>query len=75
MAKGIPLISDDYGHKIEFLYDGINSIKPEMIEEATANARAAAQKFAQVQRRPWGGSGGRHKASLRWRTGMVPRLS
>ncbi len=47
VAKGIPLISDDYGHKIEFLYDGINSIKPEMIEEATANARAAAQKFAQ----------------------------
>jgi hypothetical protein len=47
VAKGIPLMSDDYGHKIEFLYDGINAIKPEMIEEATANARAAAQKFAQ----------------------------
>jgi hypothetical protein len=47
VAKGIPLISDDYGHKIEFLYDGINAIKPAMIEEATANARAAAQKFAQ----------------------------
>jgi len=47
IAKGIPLISDDYDHKIEFLYDGINAIKPAMIEEATANARAAAQKFAQ----------------------------
>jgi uncharacterized protein len=47
VAKGIPLVNDDYGHKIEFLYDGINTIKPLMIEEATANARAAAQKFAQ----------------------------
>ena len=50
VAKGIPLISDDYGHQIEFLYDGINAIKPQMIEEATANARAAAQKFAQDSR-------------------------
>ena len=29
-----------------FSYNGLNDIKPEMIEEATANAREAAQKFA-----------------------------
>jgi len=50
IAKGIPLIGDEYYHKIEFLYDGINAIKPAMIEEATANARVAAQKFAQDSR-------------------------
>ncbi len=50
IAEGLPLIHDDYGHQIEFLYDGINAIKPAMIEEATANARAAAQKFAQDSR-------------------------
>ena len=27
-------------------YEGLNSIKPQMIEEATRNAREAAQKFA-----------------------------
>lgn len=47
ISKGLPLMGDDYGNQIEFLYDGVNAIKPAMIEEATANARAAAQKFAQ----------------------------
>lgn len=31
----------------EFSFNGLNEIKPEMIEEATKNARAAAEKFAQ----------------------------
>jgi len=47
IAQGIPLIGDEYGHKVEFLFDGVNALKPAMIEEATANARAAAEKFAQ----------------------------
>lgn len=37
---------DDYGSKTEFVYTGLNSIKPEMIEEATKNAREVALKFA-----------------------------
>ena len=31
---------------VEFKYEGLNEIKPQMIEEATRNAREAAQKFA-----------------------------
>ena len=31
---------------VEFKYEGLNAIKPQMIEEATENAREAAKKFA-----------------------------
>ena len=31
---------------VEFKYEGLNDIKPQMIEEATENAREAAKKFA-----------------------------
>ena len=31
---------------VEFKYEGLNSIKPQMIEDATRNAREVAQKFA-----------------------------
>jgi len=47
VSKGLPLMAEEYGSKIEFAFDGINEIKPAMIEDATANARAAAEKFAQ----------------------------
>lgn len=38
--------NDDWSHRVEFKYEGLNSIKPQMIEEATKNAREAAEKFA-----------------------------
>ena len=38
--------SNQWENPVEFKYDGLNEIKPEMIEEATRNAREAAQKFA-----------------------------
>lgn len=47
IARGVPLASQDYGNRISFEFDGVNSIKPAMIQEATANARQAAQKFAE----------------------------
>ena len=47
IAKGVPLANQDYGQRISFEFDGVNAIKPEMIQEATANARQAAQKFAE----------------------------
>ncbi len=50
IAQGLPLLVNEYDHRIEFGYDAINSLKPAMIEEATANARAAAEKFAQDSR-------------------------
>jgi hypothetical protein len=47
LEKGVTLVSDGYGDKTEFTFDKINDLKPAMIQEATANARAAAEKFAQ----------------------------
>ena len=38
--------SNQWENPVEFKYEGLNDIKPEMIEEATRNAREAAQKFA-----------------------------
>ena len=37
---------NDWENPVEFKYEGLNDVKPEMIEEATRNAREAAQKFA-----------------------------
>ena len=45
--KGILFKTDDYDTKIEYIYTNLNDIKPNMIEEATSNARTVAQKFAQ----------------------------
>jgi hypothetical protein len=45
--QGIALSGQDYGVRTEFLYTGLNGIKPAMIEEATRNAREVAAKFAQ----------------------------
>lgn len=45
LQKGIP-ISTDYSNPITYKFTGLNSIKPEMIAEATRNAREAAEKFA-----------------------------
>jgi uncharacterized protein len=47
LAQGLPLINEEYGNRVQFLFDGVNELKPAMIEEATANARQAAEKFAQ----------------------------
>lgn len=44
--KGIVFASDDYESQTEYIYTKLNEIKPEMIEEATKNAREVAQKFA-----------------------------
>ena len=46
MKKGI-IISNEYNYRTEFEYTTLNDIKPEMVEEATRNARAVAQKFAE----------------------------
>lgn len=46
MKKGIPTTGDTWENKTQFKFEALNDIKPEMIEEATANARMAADKFA-----------------------------
>jgi uncharacterized protein len=44
--NGIAISGQDYQNKTEFLFTGLNTIKPEMIEEATKNGRDVAEKFA-----------------------------
>ena len=44
LSKGVILQSYDWN--IDYQYNGLSDIKPQMIEEATKNARAVAQKFA-----------------------------
>ena len=46
LKKGIVSGGNDWENQVEFKYEGLNGIKPEMIEEATKNAREAAEKFA-----------------------------
>lgn len=47
LKKGITFQSDYYSsNDAQFYFEGLNSIKPQMIEQATANAREAANKFA-----------------------------
>ena len=46
MKDGV-IISDEYSYHTQFEYTALNDIKPEMVEEATRNARAVAQKFAE----------------------------
>lgn len=46
IGKGIIIGSKNYWQQIEYLYTKLNDIKPAMIEEATINAREAAEKFA-----------------------------
>jgi len=46
IKQGIAFTGSDYNHRTSFNFTGLNEIKPEMIEEATKNARAAAIKFA-----------------------------
>jgi hypothetical protein len=47
LEKGLTLVANEYGDKTQFVFEKINELKPDMIREATANARASAEKFAQ----------------------------
>jgi hypothetical protein len=45
-SKGILLGSKNTWRPIEYVFTGLNELKPSMIEEATKNARQVAEKFA-----------------------------
>lgn len=47
IGKGVVLSAKSWENPTEFLFTDLNEIKPEMIEEATKNAREVAEKFAQ----------------------------
>lgn len=46
VSSGIVISEQDWNNSTEFIFTDLNGIKPEMIEEATQNAREAAKKFA-----------------------------
>ena len=46
LKKGVVVVENSWENPVEFKYEGLNDIKPQMIEDATKNAREAAQKFA-----------------------------
>ena len=46
ISNGILLGSKNAWRPIEYIYTGLNELKPSMIEEATKNAREVAEKFA-----------------------------
>ena len=46
LKQGVAITGGDYRYSILYEFTGLNEIKPQMIEEATKNAREAAEKFA-----------------------------
>ncbi len=47
LKEGIAVVSGGWENRTTYNYTELNTIKPEMIAEATANAREAAKKFAE----------------------------
>lgn len=47
LKQGIAVVAGDYQYQTTYEYTDLNSVKPEMIAEATKNAREAANKFAE----------------------------
>lgn len=46
LKQGIAISAGDYNTQVQYEFTSLNKIKPQMIEEATKNAREAAVKFA-----------------------------
>lgn len=47
LEQGVAIGSgESWENPVQFLFEGLNNIKPEMIEEANGNARLAAEQFA-----------------------------
>jgi hypothetical protein len=44
--QGVALSGDGYQNQVRFEFTGLTAMKPAMVEEATKNARAVAEKFA-----------------------------
>ena len=47
LKQGSAIVAGDYQYQTKYEYTNLNAIKPEMIAEATKNAREAADKFAE----------------------------
>ena len=53
LSRGYIINSEEWA--LDYQYNGLNELKPQMIEEATKNARAVAQKFADDSNSKLGG--------------------
>ena len=47
MAQGIAIVAGDYNYQTLYEFTDLNKIKPDMVADATKNARQAADKFAE----------------------------
>ena len=47
LQRGIAIVAGDYQYQTVYEYTDLNNVKPEMIADATKNARQAAKKFAE----------------------------
>lgn len=47
LTQGVVITGDDYRYRVTYEFTSLNEVKPKMIEEATKNARKAADKFAE----------------------------
>ena len=47
LEKGVAIVSGDYQYDTQFLFTKLNELKPEMIAEATQNARSCRRKIRQ----------------------------
>ncbi len=54
MKQGIA-IGEDYRYQTQYEFTLLNDLKPQMVQEATSNARAVAQKFADDSKSKLGG--------------------
>jgi len=46
VSQGIIFDNQEYGSPVSYLFTGLNHIKPQMLEQATQNAKQAAEEFA-----------------------------
>ena len=46
LDKGVAIVSGEYDARVDYQFTGLNDLKPDMIAEATRNARQAAEQFA-----------------------------
>jgi hypothetical protein len=46
LQKGVAISGGEYEYVPQYTFTKLNDVKPKMIEEATQNARASAEKFA-----------------------------
>lgn len=46
LKQGIAITGGNWEYRTEYMFTDINTVKPKMVEEATKNARATAEKFA-----------------------------